>query len=324
MSRPELPQPTPGDVLLVATCYEHGNALWGGLLNEIGGHQEGDVRVLGGSGVRLRLVVDPEWDYLHGGNVPALILDGGPVPPVVVLADIPVVSGGDGPLLVDLAAVPGRGVRVPPARLGEILAALLGGALAFDDLVRDMDRCGMYQGDSGRLAFPVLTVPPYRSFPALPSTGAAMLVRTSFDDEEGWRALLDELGGPDEDGWLGADLDADETDETDETDEVVDADHYPWEALVVDDRTFEGLQPGQVPALVPPEKNPTLIALADARTFAESGRPLTVVDLYDTPGQPAVVPCRMVGSIACNLEIANMDFFDFVAEEGVEPWWEGS
>ncbi|MEV1239129.1 DUF6924 domain-containing protein [Nonomuraea sp. NPDC050022] len=172
-------------------------------------------------------------------------------------------------------------------------------------------------------------MPPYRSFPALPSTDAAMLVRTSFDDEEGWRVLLDELGGLDKDGWLGADLYADETDETDETDDTddtdeVDADHYPWEALVVDDRTFEGLQPGQVPALMPPEENPTLIALADARTFAESGRPLTVVDLYDTPGQPAVVPCRMVGSIACNLEIANMDFFEFIAEEGVEPWWEGS
>ncbi|MEV1239130.1 DUF6924 domain-containing protein [Nonomuraea sp. NPDC050022] len=144
MSRPELPQPAPGDVLLVATRYEHGKASWGGLLNEIGGHQEGDVLVLGGSGMRLRLVEDPGWDDLHGGNVPALILHGGPVPPVVVLADTPVVYGGDGPLLVDLATVPGRGVRVPPARLGEILAALLGSALAFDDLVRDMDRYGMY------------------------------------------------------------------------------------------------------------------------------------------------------------------------------------
>ncbi|MEO3887008.1 hypothetical protein [Nonomuraea sp. B5E05] len=310
MSRPELPQPAPGEVLLVCTCYEDGKALYGGLLDEIGGRRDGDVLVLGDSGVRLRPVEDSGWDYLHGGNVPALIPDGGPVPPVAVLVDIPVVHGGDGPLLVDLAAIPGRGVRVAPDRLGEILAALQSGALAFDDLVRDMDRSGMYLGDGGRPAFPVPAAPPHRSFPALPATDLALLVRTSFDDEDGWRALLDELGGVDEDGHVGMD-----------DDEVDDA---PLEALVVDDRAFEGLQPGEVPVLVPPEEHTTLVALADGRTFAEPGRPLTVVDLYDTPGQPAVLPCRMVGSLACNLEIANMDFHEYVAEEGVQPWWECS
>ncbi|TDD17054.1 DUF6924 domain-containing protein [Nonomuraea diastatica] len=313
MSRPKLPPPAPGDVLLVCTCYEDGTALYGQLLNEIGGHQEGDVLVLGDSGVRLRLAEDSGWDYLHGGNVPALILDG-PVPPVAVLVDIPVVYGGAGPLLVDLAAIPGRGVRVPPDRLGEILAALLAGALAFDDLVRDMDRFGLYQGDGGRPAFPVPAAAPHRSFPALPSTGSALLVRTSFDDEEAWHALLAELGGADEDGRLGADLDEDE----------IDVEEFPLEALVVDDRAFEGLQPGEIPALVPPEEHTTLVALADDRTFAEPGRPLTVVDLYDIPGQPAVLPCRMAGSLACNLEIANMDFHEFIAEEGEEPWWERS
>lgn len=313
MSFPELCQPAPGEVLLVCTCYEDGRALWGGLLDEIGARREDHGLILGGSGVRLRMVEDGGWDYLHGGNIPALVPDSSPVPPVVVLADIPVVYGGDGPLLVDLAAVPGRGVRVPSARLGEILAALLGGALAFDDLVRDMDRCGMYQGDGGRPAFPTPT-PPRRSFPSLPSTAAALLVRTCFDDEAGWRALLDELGGTDADGWVGADLDPDE----------IDVEHYPLTALVVDSSVFEGLQPGQVPALVPPEEHTTLVALADARTFAEPERPLTVVDLYDSPGRQAVLPCREVGSMACNLEIANMDFYEFVAEEGMKPWWEGS
>ncbi|MFD8509549.1 DUF6924 domain-containing protein [Streptomyces antimycoticus] len=194
--------------------------------------------------------------------------------------------------------MPGRGVRVPPARLGEILAALLSGALAFEDLVRNMDVYGMYQGGGGRPAFPTPTVPPLRSFPALPATDVALLVRTSFDDEG---------------GWVGADPDPDE----------IDPEHYPLTALVVDDRAFEGLGPGQVPVLVPPTEHTTLVALADARTFAEPGRPLTVVDLYDTPGQPAVLPCRQVGSMACNLEIGNMDFHEFVAVEGTVPWWEG-
>ncbi|MFK0111707.1 DUF6924 domain-containing protein [Streptomyces sp. NPDC091217] len=317
MSYPELPQPTPGEVLLVCTCYEDGRALWGGLLDEIGARREDDRLVLGGRGVRLRMVEDSGWDYLHGGNIPALVPGTSPVPPVVVLADIPVVYGGGGPLLVDLAAIPGRGVRVPSVRLGEILADLLGGALAFDDLVRDMDRCGMYQGDGGRPAFPTPTSTPTststrRSFPSLPSTTTALLVRTCYDDEAGWQALLGELGGTDADGWVGADLDPDE----------IDVEHYPLTALVVDNPAFEGLQPGQVPALVPPEEHTTLVALADARTFAEPGRPLTVVDLYDCPGQQAVLPCREVGSLACNLEIANMDFYEFVAEEGVKPWWE--
>ena len=305
MSFPRLPQPEPGEVLLVCTCYEDGTALWGGLLDEIGGRREGDVLVVGSSGVQLRPIEDCGWDFLHGGNVPALVVDGGPVPPVAVLADIPVVYGGDGPLLVDLAEIPGRGVRVPSARLGEILAELLGGALRFDHLVRDMDVRGMYEGDGGRPAGPAPTAPPHRPFPALPSTADVLLVRTFFDDEGGWHALLDELGGADEDGWVGADLDE------------IDVEHYPLTALVVDDRAFEGLLPGQVPALVPPPKertegHTTLVVLAHARTFAEPGRPLTAVNLYDTPGQPAVLPCRMVGSLAANLEIGNMDFYEFV------------
>ncbi|MEU2337146.1 hypothetical protein ABZ770_38855 [Streptomyces sp. NPDC006654] len=315
MSFPEFPQPAPGEVLLVCTCYEDDRALWGGLLDEIAARREDDGLVLEGSGVRLRMVEDNAWDHLHGGNIPALVPGSSPVPPVAVMADIPVVYGGDGPLLVDLAVIPGRGVRISSARLDEILAGLLDGALTFADLVRGMDRYGTYRGDGGRPAFPTPTsTPPHRSFPPLPSTAAALLVRTCFDDEAGWQALLGELGGTDADGWVGADLDPGEVDE----------EHYPLTALVVSSPAFESLQPGQVPALVPPDEHTTLVALADARTFAEPGRPLTVVDLYDSPGQQAVLPCREVGSMVCNLEIANMDFHEFVAEEGVKPWWEGA
>jgi hypothetical protein len=313
MTFPPLPRTAPREVLMVCTCYENGRPLWGDVLGAIGGRREGEVIALPAGEVRLRMAEDPGWHYMHGGDVPALV-PSGPVPPVVVLVDIPVVYGGDGPLLVDLATTPGRGVRVPAARLGEILGSVLDGALSFDDLVRDMDRHGMYQGDAGRRAFAVPAAPPRRSFPALPAAReAALLVRTCFDDEEGWRALLGELNGIDDESWVGADLDPDDFDE----------DSYPLTALVVDDRDFEGLLPGEVPALVPPGQDTTLVALADARTFAEPGRPLTVVDLYDVPGQTAVLPCRQVGSMACNLEIANMDFLDFVAVEGERPWWDG-
>lgn len=318
MSHPGLPRLSPGEVLLVCTCYDHGGALWGGLLDELGGRREGDVLVLGGGGVRLRQVEDHRWHHLHGGNLPALVPDGGPVPPVAVVCDVPVAYGGDAPLLVDLAATPGRGVRVEPARLGEVLAGLLDGKLLFDDLVRGMDLYGVYEGDGGRPADPAPAAPGRRSFPALPGVDTALLVRTSFGDEDGWQALLGRLGGADEDGRIGADPDEDE--DEDETD----ADNVPLEALVVDDRAFEGLSPGQVPALVPPGEHTPLVVLADERTFVEPGRPLTVADLYDTPGQPAVLPCHLVGSMACNLDIGNMDFHEFVAAEGSEPWWDGS
>ncbi|MFF4038155.1 hypothetical protein [Streptomyces sp. NPDC001816] len=72
MSFPGLPEPAPGEALLVCTYYKDGKALWGGLLNEIGGRREGDVLVLGSSGVRLRLAENHGWDHLYGGNVPAL------------------------------------------------------------------------------------------------------------------------------------------------------------------------------------------------------------------------------------------------------------
>ncbi|MEU6587702.1 hypothetical protein ABZ923_00430 [Streptomyces sp. NPDC046881] len=312
MSFPKLTPPAPGEVLLVCTCYEEDRALWGGLPDQIGARRQGEVLVLEGSAVRLRPVAARGWDHLRGGNVPALAPGSGPGTPVVVLVDLSVVYGGEGPLLVDLAAIPGRGVRVTPARLGEILGALLDGALAFDDLVRDMDKYGVYQGDGGRPAFPTPAVLPRRSFPALPACAGALLVRTHFDDERGWRALLEELGGTDEDGWVGTGPDPDD----------IDPENCQLMALVVDDRAFEGLGPGHVPALVPPAEHTPLVVLADAMTCTEPGRPLTVVDLYDTPGQSTVLPCREVGSMACNLEIGNMDFHEFVAVEAVESWWE--
>ncbi|WP_069465949.1 DUF6924 domain-containing protein, partial [Actinacidiphila rubida] len=257
---------------------------------------------------------DDALDEVYAGGVPALLPGehGGAGPKVVVLVDIPAVYGGGEPLLVDVAQVPGRGVRVTAPRLAEVLTELEEGALGFDDLVRRMDLYGLYEGDGGRPAVAAPTGLPHRAFPQLPPTATSLLVRTSFDDEAGWQALLSELGGVDADGMVGAGLDPDE----------IDVDHYPLEARVVDDRAYEGLWPGQVPALVPPGEETVLVALADARTFSDPDHPLTAVDLYDTPGQIAVLPWSMAGSLACNLELANMDFHEFVLAEGAEPWWE--
>ncbi|WBB63947.1 hypothetical protein O7599_16125 [Streptomyces sp. WMMC500] len=309
MPGPQLPRTTSGDVLVICTYYQDGAPDWGGLLQQI----ERGALVPDGASVRLRPVADAGWDHLSGGQVPALLPPGGAAAPVAVLVDI---SGQYGwPLLVDLAAIPGRGVRVKTDLLGEAVTGLCDGTLVFDDLVRAMDARGAYRGDAGRPAFPTPTTPPPRAFPALPAAayeGATLLVRTWFGDDDGWRALLAELGGIDAEGWVGADLDPDD----------IDVDDYPLTAMVVDDPGYAGLPPGAVPALLPPEGHTVLVLLADAQTFAGPGRPLVAVDPDDTPGHVAVLPLREAGSMACNLEIANMDFADFVAVAGVRPWWE--
>jgi hypothetical protein len=311
MPLPGIPQLSPGEIPWVCVCYRDGKAIWGEQLNTVEDFRDGDVVDLEVDGVRLRTVENLAWERLVGGNVPALFPAGGAMPPVAVMADVPAVYGKDGPLLVDLKDVPGRGVRVLGDWLGSIVAALVAGALDFDDLVRGMDRYGMYQGDGGQPAFPTPTAAVSRPLPALPAGEEALLVRTSFDDEDGWRALLDEFGGANAQGRIGVDLEW-------ETDDM---DDFPLYALAVDDRRFEGLCPGQVPALAPPADSSadeyvgsaSLVLLADARTFSEPGGPLTVVDLFETPGRSTVVARPHVAGMVCNLSIANMDFSDFVA-----------
>ncbi|MER6810023.1 hypothetical protein ABT299_12150 [Spirillospora sp. NPDC000708] len=300
MPHPRLPAPAPGEVLLVCTSYEDGKARWGGALTALGGRREGDTVTLDG-GVRLRLAEHPGWDYLHGGDFPALAAADGPAPQVIVHADIPVVFGGDDPLVVDMRDVPGRGVRVAANDLGRVLADLASGALRFDELVQGMDRCGRYRGDGGAPETPTPTAVVRTSFPRLPAGGGTILVRTDFLDDAGWRALLGALPDPEPDG---------------EPEDGEYGDHVDLDPVVVDDPAYADLQPGQVPALVPPGRSPdghtTMVALADAEALADPARPLLVVDLYDTPGQVARVPLDEAGSMAANLEIANMDFADFV------------
>lgn len=298
MSYPMLPIPAAGEVLLVSTCYEDGSARWEQVLQTLGGHRDGDVLVLADEGVRLRLVENSLWDSLYGGNFPALVPTGSQAP-VVALADIPAAYGGGAVLLVDLREIPGRGVRVPTESLDRVLAGLFAGTLRFDELVEGMDRYGDYQGEGEVPATPTPTDVIRTSFLQLPAIEATLLVRTDFNDEHGWRALLEGLGELDDENRTHVDFD-----ELDEGD-------AGFEALVVDDREFESLQPGQVPALVPPKADVTMVALADAVTLADPDVPLLVVDLYDTPGQAIRIPLAEAGSMAANLQISNMDFAEF-------------
>jgi hypothetical protein len=300
MPIPKLPVPAPGEMLLVCTSYEEdtGTAEWGEVLRDIGGRPDGGAIVLDDGGVRLRPTEHPRWDYLQGGHFPALVQEASPAPPIALLADIAAVYGGGTVLLLDLRDVPGRGVRVLTDGLGRLLAQLLGGSLRFDELVRGMDRFGIYQGDSGAPAVPTPTEVVRTAFPRLPGIEGTLLVRTDFTDDVGWQALRKALGEPAEDVELSTGHELYEETEL--------------HALVVNDRRFEHLQPGQVPALVPPHEHTTMVALANAASMADPSHPLLVVDLYDTPGQVARVPLAEAGSMAVNLQIANTDFGDWV------------
>jgi hypothetical protein len=322
MPFPMLPLPAPGEVLLVNTCYEaDGIVMWNEVLQTLGGRRDGDAIVLGetdtdtdtdtgtGTEITLRLTEHPDWDYLHAGDFPALR------PPdfnasVIVQADISAVYGGDAPLLVDLREVPGRGVRIPPERLAVILTSLHAGTITFNELIRGMDLCGTYLGDAGAPMNPTPTDVIRTDYPQLPlCPSGTLLVRTDFDNAEGWTSLLSSLGTLDEDGYPQPD--ADDTDPSD-------VDLF---ACVIDDPTFESLQPGQVPALIPTitkdAQHTTMVALADARTLADPAHHLLVVDLYDTSGQSIRISLSGAGAMAINLEIANMDFHEF---ENYDDW----
>jgi hypothetical protein len=246
-------------------------------------------------------VKNPGWDYLHGGSFPALVPEGSQAA-VVALADSTVTWGAGPVLLVDLREVPGRGVRVPAGSLVRVLSGLREGTVRFDELVHEMDTTGIYLGERGA---PTNRTPTavvrsgFPQFPAFETTAATLLVRTDFSDPGGWHSLLDELDGVNDDNMTYMDFDRLEAQEPTLT------------SLVLDDRAFESMQPGQVPALVPPGTHFTMVALADDVTMAGAGRPLLVVDLRETPGHAIRVPLNVVGSMACNLEIFNMNFYEF-------------
>lgn len=297
MPYPQLPVPERDEVLLISTCYEDGGTEWDEALRALAGRWDEEVVAVENCRARLRPVENAQWDSLHGGNLPGLLPEGSPAPPVVAVVDIPVVYGGGDVLLVDLRDIPGRGVRVPSDGIGPVLENLMSGSLRFDELVRGMDRLGVYQGDGG-VGVTTPTTVLRTSFPRLPVSDSTLLVRTDFGDDRSWRGITDSLGEPDEGDRLP----------------TGDAFYEKWGlgALVVDDREFAHLQPGQVPALVRPDGHTTMVALADATTMEDPAHPLFVVDLYDTPGQAARVPLAEVGSMAINLEIANTEFASFV------------
>lgn len=61
--------------------------------------------------------------------------------------------------------------------------------------------------------------------------------------------------------------------------------------------------------------------LADAQAFTGPELTLTAVDLGDTPGQPAVVPCAGAGLLADIFKHYQTAFSEHVEVSDAKPWW---
>lgn len=126
----------------------------------------------------------------------------------------------------------------------------------------------------------------------LPRSGATLLVRTDFSDHRAWEAVHVTIDTPNEDGFRAY-------------------------AKVLDDPAYGDLTTEEVLALVPPDCQNRLLAIADKTTIESPEMPLLVIDLLDeSRGEVRVVAAEFWG-IENNLSLANMDFHEFA--DAVDP-----
>lgn len=132
----------------------------------------------------------------------------------------------------------------------------------------------------------------------LPETDTTIVLRTDFSDDAEWSALCEAVQALSEDG-------------------------FQAQVDCISDTAYDGLTVEQLVALAP--KGPecgihTFAFIADQVTFANSDRPILVVNLRREPGRTfRVIPSEMWG-VENNLSIANMDFDEFadnVDQDGV-------
>ena len=131
----------------------------------------------------------------------------------------------------------------------------------------------------------------------LPSGQAALLVRTSFDDEAAWASLLERVTTPSPDGFL-ADV------------ETVDAPGY------------RDLPARRLRELLPEGAYVTFFFVADSTTLTDPQQPLLVVPvpqaqspfLDEPPREPFRVAAGSLWSVENNLSLSNCDWGDFAEQ----------
>lgn len=123
----------------------------------------------------------------------------------------------------------------------------------------------------------------------LPNFENSLLLRTDFSDDAAWASLCEAVQEPNEDGFKAY-------------------------VVCISDAAYDGLTVEQLISLAPKGDQcgqHTFAFIADRTTFANTERPVLVVDLYDKPGQTFRVIPREMWGVENNLSIANMDYSEF-------------
>lgn len=127
----------------------------------------------------------------------------------------------------------------------------------------------------------------------LPKLENPLVLRTTFSNPTAWKNFCEEVVKP--------------------------VDGFDVYLSFVDNAEYKDVSIEHLKALIS-EENDGFLFIVDQKTLEDVEYPVLVVDLVDEPYASFRAVARQVGSIAANLSIANMDFFDFancVDDDGV-------
>lgn len=131
--------------------------------------------------------------------------------------------------------------------------------------------------------------------PQLPNGEDLPVIRTDFSDDDAWRDAVAKVA-------------AEYTAKDGEYELVT-------EISPIDDARYANLTAEQLAALVPPEADWPMLAVADAQTMASPDRNLLLIDLDEGSVSPtARATPRHTIEIGINLWLGNMDWIDFVGD----------
>ena len=128
----------------------------------------------------------------------------------------------------------------------------------------------------------------------LPRTKNALVLRTDFADDAGWKSISSAIRLPVGD----------------------------FRALVdcVSDPEFDGFTAEQLTAMSQDDASRTFVFVVDQTALTHPDHPILVVDFFDQPGRTFRVIPAEVWSVENNLSISNMEFHEFadnVDDDGI-------
>jgi hypothetical protein len=128
----------------------------------------------------------------------------------------------------------------------------------------------------------------------IPSTETALLIRTDFSNQSGWKSLAAAVCQP--------------------------PDPFMFNLEIVDDPANSGVAVESLIEALPEDNPHSFMVIADNIAISQTDHPLLVVDLFEERGRQFRAIATEIASIENNLSIANMGFEEFaelVDETGV-------